>query len=239
MPVAALCRNLILVLLAWAFCMPLASGAARADTSCLRMGVIFRAETVLEVKQAAQRIFDRAGLCLELVEMPVRRAEQMVLRGGLDGEILRTALWVEQHKEDVIAVPTPFFEDHMMAISLEARQLKIQEMNDLRPYKVVIAGGHRWAEAKLGALGIEPVKTSSASRYLELLHIGRVDVGLMEESLVALISNKQGIALKRLERLPYYTVLRRDHEALVPQLDAALRWARGTSQLGVRDQTSQ
>lgn len=218
-----LSRKLVLVLVCWGLWAPAVSSAA---DPCLRMGVILQVETVIQVKTAAQRVFDKAGLCLELVEMPVRRSEQMTLRGELDGEILRTALWVDQHEADIVAIPTPFYEDNMMAITLESRNLQIKRMNDLRSYTVVIAGGHRWAEARLAALGISPVKTSSASRYLELLRIGRVDVGLMEESLVKLIANRQGIEMQRLETLNYYTVLRRDHARLVPQLDAALRWVK-------------
>lgn len=215
--------KLFLALVCWGLWAPAASVAADI---CLRMGVILQVETVIQIKTAAQRVFDKAGLCLELVEMPVRRSEQMTLRGELDGEILRTALWVDQHKDDIVAIPTPFYEDNMMAITLESRNLQIRNMDDLRPYRVVIAGGHRWAEARLSALGITPVKTSSASRYLELLRVGRVDAGLMEESLVKLIANRQGIALQRLEALNYYTVLRRGHEGLVPRLDAALRWVK-------------
>ena len=120
MPVAALCRNLVL-LLACACCASLVSRSARADDACIRMGVILQVETILRINKAAQRVFDRAGLCLELVELPVRRSEQMILRGELDGEILRTALWVELNKADVIPVPTPFVEDYMMAISLNKR----------------------------------------------------------------------------------------------------------------------
>ncbi len=214
-------RNLMLLLTSLVLWSP---KALTADDACLRMGVILQLETLELVTGAAKRIFDRADLCLELVEIPVRRAEQMILHGDLDGEMLRTGLWVQQHADDIVALPTPFFIDQMYALSLKSQQLDIQTLADLKPYRVAILGGHRWAEQRIAELGIDPVKTTSAVRYMELLRVGRVDAGLLEKSLLNLIPDRTDIALHPLEPLPYYTVLRREHKSLVPRLDAALRW---------------
>lgn len=195
--------------------------AAAADHECLKIN--HSPVPSLEFFQRYKPVFTEAGICVELVSMPVRRGELRVVLGELDGELMRTAAWVHQFRDQVVHVPTPIHMDHIMAISLARNAYQPQSLEDLKGYDVLISGGHRWAEAKMAELGIKPAKAESYDHFVKMIQFGHVDLGIMEQTLLPLIEDKSNLKIDPLVPLPYYIALHRRHEHLIPALDASLQ----------------
>ncbi len=202
------------------------SAAVAADVPskpCLRIGmfdVLAANEAVLDT---AKRIFEIADVCVDLVIVPPRRAELMDLEGSLDGELQRTMLWARMHADKIIPVPTPLFTEKMMALSLEGKQLHLTSLQDLRGKRVLIAGGHRWLEARMAEMDIEPLSASRIPRYMELLRSGPVDVGLMDASILKFMGNMTDIKIQEVAKVDYHIMLQRKYAGIVDRLDAAAR----------------
>lgn len=147
----------------------------------------------------------------------------LVSRGKLDGEYMRTAVWAERFKRDVVYVPTPVFVDQITAVSLARNNFSLRSLSDLQNYSVAIASGHRWAEAKVAELGIIPTRVNSSVRFMELLTSGQVDLGLVEQSVLTVLPNLSELNADPISPIPYHIVLRRQYADLIPALDASLQ----------------
>ena len=217
--IASRARRVVLAL----FCSLSFSLAVFAEPPCLSISGIPKFGDVTKVIENARKIFDAAGICARFSALPLRRSEQLLLDGKLDGELLRTDVWAEMFKAYAVAVPTPLHRDRMMALSLQTRKRSFGKLEDLKGYRVMIIGGHRWAEVKTKALGIEAVPATTQERFVALVRLGRVDVGLVEESLLPLLEDDSGIQVEPIAAIYYHIVLRREHEGLVSALDKALK----------------
>ncbi len=201
-----------------------ASGA-----SCHKIGILAALDDSLhildqkpKVINSYRQVFGAAGICVEFVKLPVRRAEKMLVNGEIDGELFRTILWAERFAEKIVYVPTPIHIDHMMALSLTQNEYSFGSMDDLKPYTVLISDGHRWNEAKLAAKGIKPRTAGTVVRFLELIRRGDVDVALAEKSLIPKLYDLSDIKIEPIESLTYHIVLRRKLAPFVPVIDSAL-----------------
>ncbi|MEX0299361.1 MAG: hypothetical protein AB3N28_09845 [Kordiimonas sp.] len=206
------------------------SSISALGAGCYKIGVLAALDDSLhildekpEVIGNYRKAFVAAGLCVEFVKLPVRRAEMMLVNGEIDGELFRTILWAERFAQKIVYVPTPVHIDHMMALSLIQNGYSFDSMDDLKPYRVLISDGHRWNEAKLAAKGIKPKTAGTVVRFLELMRRGDVDVALAEKSLIPKLYDLSDIKIEPLEPLTYHIVLRRELAQYVPGLDSALK----------------
>ena len=213
--------KILLLLASLSFVSPVAS-LAEGD-GCLQLGVLSMLADREEILTATKQIFRDAGECVEITALPTRRSEMLSTSGTLDGEVLRTAYWASQHQDQMVMVPTPLFTDQIVAVSLETRNLELASIADLKPYRVVISVGHRWGEAQLAAIGVQPMETNSPARFVELIKIGRVDIGMVEQSMFSHFGRMEGLRISPLTPLAYHMVLNREHEGLIPAIDAALQ----------------
>ncbi len=219
---------MIIVQLVFVFFLGLALGSNVMATEpdrqhCLKLGILPLVPEVETVKKAGQSLFASVGGCVEFVAAPVRRAESMTISGTLDGEFLRTRTWAEGLGNSVIVVPTPLHEAQVLAISLARRELNIKSLDDLRGKRVIIVGGHRWAETKLEELNMMPVVVNNADRYVELLRLERADVGLSEQLGMEHFLNKPEFISMPVAKITYHIVLRQEHSDIVPNLDQAIK----------------
>lgn len=219
--------SILLRLLVFSFCVLFQAFTVTASDgtpqSCLKINIL---PDLVDTQKAVERfkpIFDEAGICSQFVSMPVRRSELAIQNGQLDGELLRTRVWANMFKGQVVHVPTPIHVAQMVAISLREKQLKLVSLADLRGRRVVITWGHRWSEAKMAELGVSLIKASSAQRFLESLRFEQAELGFVECSLVPLLKDLSDFQIDPIVPLPYHIVLHRRHQALVPALDAALQ----------------
>ena len=203
-------------------CVPFSAFARADDSSCLKIG---NPLTLLDGQKLADFIKTLAtdsGLCVRLVPIPIRRSEQMLLSGRLDGELLRTRLWAQSHKTQVAMVPAPAFIGAVVTVSPSGYGLNIAGLQDLQGKKVLIFDGFHWAEQKLAGLGVTTVMVSSPARFFDTLRGGTVDVGVLEKTILPYLGEQPDMDIRELEPLSYHIVLRQKHAALVAVFDAVL-----------------
>lgn len=200
-----------------------AAAAQETDKQCLKLGV-FEFQNAMPLAQSYGReAFAMAGTCVEYVSAPVRRTEALVKSGSLDGELMRTKIWAQRLGQPMLVVPTPIFIDDILAVYLRSKSLKLATLDDLKGSRVVITGGHRWAEEQLRRRGIEPLAASTKGRYLELLHFEQADVGLLEKSGLSVIQDENLLMTSPVSKIEYHIVLQQKHAGLLPKLDSALK----------------
>lgn len=197
--------------------------AVADDQHCLKVGRVEFLANNVQASKGFSEIFERAGLCADFIVLPVRRSEQMLLNGELDGEMMRTQHWAQSNSDTVTLVPTPIYVDQMVAISLRANQFQLTSLVDLKKLRIVISGGHRWAEAKMAEIDVEPMRAGNGQRFMELLRSGKADAGFLEQSLLPLVQKLEDFQVDPIVPLPYHIVLHRRHEAIVPILEEALK----------------
>lgn len=202
---------------------PLPTAAQQEEARCLRIAHFDSAVIRARLQTMGKIIFRDAGLCIDLHPMPVRRAEQMSVLGKLDGELMRTRYWLSLHKDEMVAVPTPVAVTQMFAVTLKKRNLEFKSLDDLVGFRVVITGGHRWAEDQLSNRGIDPIQASTLPRFLELLRFRRIDVGLMESSVMLQLGEQPDIRAASVADLSYHIVLRKEVAHHVSALDVAVQ----------------
>lgn len=196
---------------------------ARQLTSCLKLGTPPLPERAQPIKTLGQFVLQGAGQCVEFVEAPVKRTEALIRNGMLDGDLIRTKIWADQNADTVVYVPTPLYQDEIVAVFIKPFGKDLNSLNDLKSKRVAITNGHRWAEAQLMKRGITPVMASTFGHFMEHIHYGKVDVGLMEKSALAMLGEQPNVMTKTISPIQFHIVLRQEHSALVPALDAALQ----------------
>ncbi|MBL4790636.1 MAG: hypothetical protein JKY60_16855 [Kordiimonadaceae bacterium] len=189
---------------------------------CLRMAIVPDVPLDHPTISNARSAFKVAGVCTETIPMPVRRSEQLIHTGGLDGDFLRTKLWAEMHADEVLLVPTPVAVDQMVVISLIKKRAEFPQMASLSGHMVAISAGHRWAEQKLAEVNAKAIGTNSAFKILELVRHGRVDAGLVEASLLPPENERTDIRIDPVSKISYHIVLLKKHVKMLPALNAAL-----------------
>lgn len=171
----------------------------------------------------ASAVFPVAGICVKLVPIPPKRSEQLTREGKIDGELMRTLVWVGMNSSYVVAVPTPIVENRMLAVSLKHRGYLLKVLEDMRGLDVVVFGGHRWAESKVEEIGIKPQRVNSMARFYELIRRGGASVGLIEDSVLGPFRDKPEFQMQKVGRVGYHIVLLQKHKGLVGALDKAVR----------------
>jgi len=191
--------------------------------ACLQISYFSGLSIETRVREVGNAIFAEAGQCIELLPLPVKRAEQMTIDGMLDGELMRTKPWIDLHASDVVYVPTPISYASIIAVSLKRRAMKAASMADLQGHRVAISGGHRWAEEQLSKIGVVPIESNSIARFLELLRFEKVDVALLEKQAIPLLGDSADFHFAEVGRYPYYLVLRQEHAAHIPGFDRGIQ----------------
>ena len=201
------------------------------ENTCIKLGVPPLSERAQPLKTLGQMVLQSAGQCVEFLEAPVRRTEALIRSGMLDGDLIRTKIWAEQNADIVVFVPTPLYRDEIVAVFVKSEGQDINSLNDLRSKRVVITGGHRWAEAQLRARGITPVMASTFGHFLEHIHFDKVDVGLMEKSALDMLGQEPNVMTKTVSPIQFHIVMRQEHAALIPKLDAAVQRVKASFRL--------
>ncbi len=96
---------------------------------CWAPSYLFAAETCIKISQwsvgtklqhIAQEIvleaYDRAGICYELIDIPILRSDNLLRSGDIDAMLWRTAEYIEIAQNYAIAVPTPILSGNVSLI---------------------------------------------------------------------------------------------------------------------------
>jgi hypothetical protein len=194
----------------------------RGTRTCLTLSYFPPPSSQERMLELGLSVFREAGLCVHLVPVPARRSRQMMVSGKIDGQLMRTLVWAQQHRHSVVSVPTPIVVNKMMAVSLKKNGYLLKVMDDLMGLRVLIFEGHRWAEAELAKRSIQPAHASSIVRFIERMRFREVDVGLMENAVLGRLQEQPDFALQSVADVPYHLVLHIKHARYIGALDEAI-----------------
>ena len=198
----------------------LVSWPALAD-GCYRVATYDAAQTFQVYIPVLEEAYARAGMCVDIDTLPLRRAERALATGTRDGNLARTAAFVA-NRPDVVAVPVPLIESRALVLRKDAASpLKTGEVLAALP-------GVHWAKALASKTDASLIEASPLAQLLELVDERRVD-GILLDSLSFLLRGEAN----QLDPTKYYLgetgvdlrlyhVVHKKHRAIVPRLAKAL-----------------
>ncbi|MCV2367474.1 substrate-binding periplasmic protein [Roseateles oligotrophus] len=211
----ALCLGMGLLLL---------TGLGRADP--LRIGSWNRkTDSLVRVSEAVlTQAYAELHQPVEFVELPVRRAMQMMLSRELDGNVYRVAD-VALSQPALYRVATPIGDAEVRAYAIDSN-LKTVSWSDLAGLRVAYMRGTLLVEKNLPA-GSRPIEASSQAEMFRMVKRGMTDVLLFVEPAQAEpnpLATDAGVRRleSALERLPVFHYLSGRHQELGKRLDAVL-----------------
>jgi hypothetical protein len=194
------------------------TGWGAPSTQCIRIGIDPGAVAARLAGLILHALYDEAGLCLELSELPNHRIMMMLARHQLDGIAVGTidALDGADH---LIAIPTPLAtlktmlfwpKDRPQPSGTEAR------IGSLR--------GSSWPLLAAEQRGLRIVEIADQSSLTKMALSHRIDGFFMTdyEFHKFFPGNSGDFESQQVGRVSFHHILTSDHQALVWQLDEAL-----------------
>jgi hypothetical protein len=197
----------------WLVCRP------AADAACMRIAVDPGALGAKATAKFMHALYDEAGLCVTILEIPNKRIVAMLRDHALDGEGGRTAEYIET-SPDLIAIPTPLVEVTGMLYWPKGRQ-RPQSKEQVIGY----IRGYIWPPMVAQELGLGTTEVTDQVSLAKMTLSGRIDGFFMTDSEFARIlkGSDAEFDASPVRSLTVYHSVTRDHAALVPILDQALR----------------
>jgi polar amino acid transport system substrate-binding protein len=157
----------------WLLAMALASPLAAQE---LRLA---RNELAAEQSIAAQilrDIYARAGLGLEVVAMPGKRARVAALDGQVDGEVARVLSYAESNPK-LVRVEPGYYRLVSTVFARSGSTIRIAQRQDLHQYRVGIVRGIAHAEAAVAGMP-DVVAVGTYEQMYRMLAADRIDVAI-------------------------------------------------------------
>lgn len=213
MPHPLLYRFSILLLL-------LSPVAARAD-DCLLLAFPAESPNFKLRQELAQMIYQEAGLCAAVKDVPTGRIPMMLEQGSIDGEVLRVDSYLDR-TPTLIRIPTAL-------TSLVGRLYWL----DGRPrptgngQMIGFPRGWAWPRRAAEPLKVTALEVSTSSQLFEMCLAGRIEGFLLAEY------DFRGLEAAGVDTRPFTSIpvwqesmhhaVTRAHADLVPRLDAAIQ----------------
>lgn len=201
------------------------SGTHAANAQLTLAGVD-QAPNVHIVKRVLDEAYARSGRSFALELYPPARSVRRANAGTVDGELFRLA-GLEADFPNLVRVPVPV--DRIEAVAFtDGKPFKVRGWESLKPYRVGIRRGIRFAEQGVASVdGLSVQAVASVDQLFGLLEHGRVDVIVLSRlsGLSALAERPRSVVTPLeppLQTYPVYHYLHRRNEALVPALTEAL-----------------
>ncbi len=171
-------------------------------------------------------LYKQAGLCVRSIGMSTKRAEQQLRSGVVDGDWSRVEGYVERSEGTLLAIPQPIFSMAAYFISLPSSGFNGATTN-IENRTVGYHAGFRWIEWNLPKLKAIPWALPSEYSVFDLLERGRMEVyatGAVNAFALSKSSRGQQVphVLSLWQEVPFFHVIHRRHENIVPLLNQAL-----------------
>lgn len=200
---------------------------ARSETDCVRVDIGTNETTMVIERWIVDALYDRAGLCVEIVSVPLLRGNFMLEDGLVDALSLRTDDY--RMPATAMALPTPVSEGAGRVVSLREDGLVIESAEDLAGLRIGVRTGTAWAEGFARRAGAEILAFPDYEDMLFLVELDRIDAFLIDnftlQRLTVLNIIDPGLIAVSppLTRQWLYHVVGPRLIEHVPALDAALR----------------
>lgn len=174
-------------------------------------------------EELAREAFRRAGRDLRVVALPHERALLNANAGIEDGDLFRAAGF-EKDYPNLVQVPQALLEQDFVAFARRP-EIVVRDWPDLARHSVAYVTGNKILERRLeGFKQVTSVRDNAA--LMGMLASDRADVVLINRWVGYVAAREAGLTLRAQEppllQVPMFIYLHRRHEALVPQLAAAL-----------------
>jgi len=207
---------------------------ALAQTPTLRIARIENIPDQAVGAELLRTVYRRAGIGIEFVDMPAKRALAESSEGRVDGEVQRIRAVGEQYPT-LLAVPVPinFIEPAAFTTRLE---FAVAGWQSLRPYSLAIVRGVGSSER--GTQGMPRVEAvASMDQLMQMVASGRVEVGVNDRFSGLLVLRRLGLdklvhpLAPPLERIELFHFVHTRHRELIPRLEEQLRTMQASGEL--------
>ena len=167
--------------------------------------------------------YRRNGMQIKVLEVPAKRGLHNANLGIYDGEVMRIA-GIPKAYPNLITVP--HFVNVMEGVAFSKnKQIQIQGWASLKPYKIGVVRGMKFAEN--GTVGMDRDLVNNPVQLFKMLNRGRLDIVVLSRmsSLGALkVSGVKGVYVLSppLVKINLYHYLHKKHKDLVPQISKTL-----------------
>lgn len=218
-------RNIGFALALWLFVPLFACAHELVFSSIEKTPITFLAESMLS------QAYGELGYDIKMVSMPSRRSLNMANSGRVDGELFRIA-GIEKAFPNLVPVPYPLMRGRLMAVTLGAG---ITDWNPQQLSNAVVGVRRGIIVAERAARGLKAIVVNDFDQMLNLLKLGRIDVGLVAEVQgVSSMNAEQRAQLVMLDRpvteFTLYHYLNNKHHGLVLPLAQVFRRLTGNGE---------
>jgi len=207
------------------FACPVPLAAQDKGETCLQIAAYSDVRGAFEIADAISIAYQRIGQCTTILEMPVARADQLLLAGRIDGNILRTQYYIRANRNAVIGVPTSVMEIRIVALSRSDDPAPVRTTSDLGGRKVGVMQGVHIAEQMAAKASAERIDVEEMDQLYRLLMRGRIDVALLDHFSLMFAVDRSIFDQDRLNvsapltSFTLHHVVHKRHMALVPALE--------------------
>lgn len=184
-----------------------------------------RASKIFE--PSVKKVFSSAGICADLIKFPIRRIQESMVRGSIDGEFFRVNNYIRAMSDHVIAIPTPAIRANGLIITRSDSDFKPKGLKDVGQRRIGILHGYKWHEI-LGKNFKNAVKSNKYQFLAKMLLAKRIDGVLIEDFTLdrlieaGVLKNGQIYKSPSVIDLSVYILLNKKHQKLLGKLDKAL-----------------
>jgi hypothetical protein len=192
---------------------------AAAEPPCLRIGIDPGSLGAKATANVVKALYDQAGLCVTIQEIPNRRIAIMIRAHELDGEGARIGDYIAG-SPDLLPIPTP-----LIAVTGKLYWLKGRGRPEGSGHTIGFIRGYIWPPLVARTLDLGTTEVADQKSLAKMAASGRLDGFFMTDREFARL---QSIDREKFESAPVrdltiFHSVTRDHAALVPRLDVALR----------------
>ncbi len=173
-------------------------------------------------KNIVSQIYQKLDYDIVIKQYPDKRALKMSNNGEVDGELLRIK-GMQQYYPNLRMVPTAIDQLDALALAIDL-DVEMNDWQDLKPYKIGIINGIKYAQ--IGTLGMQVHPVNTYQELFDLLERKRVDVIVCTKFAcdyeLKKLQDNNIKSLGVVQRIPLYHYLHRKHEKLIPLLNAKI-----------------
>lgn len=176
------------------------------------------------VKTLMTEVYQRLGIEFETSYYPARRSLMLTNRGVADAELQRIG-GLEQSYPNLVRVPTSVGSFYAAAFT-RGLQFPIEGWQSIKPYRLGIVGGVKFAEA--GTKGMDVSVADDMEMLIKMLDGNRIDVAIISlhtglDVIKQLGFQNISVLKPMIDEYPLYHYLHRKHALLVPKIDEQIR----------------
>ncbi|WP_425404438.1 hypothetical protein [Hwanghaeella sp.] len=163
------------------------------------------------------------GICVRDKQFPAKRVSEALIRGEIDGELMRIGAYRSVVGDAAIPVKEPLF---YIVGYLVARDTTVASVNDVNRMSLATLRGIVW-QRDIGALAAKNIVANTPEQQFEMLQAGRVDAILMDGVNFDRFPELKNMSRLEVSREPAFIYLHRAWKNLSDQIAAAVRSFKG------------